>query len=43
MKFKSCIERKKENHEESDSMTPEKLTLLADSKHELQLLEPAEG
>jgi hypothetical protein len=37
MEFKSHVKRKKENHEEGDSMTPEKLMLLADSKHKLIL------
>jgi hypothetical protein len=32
MEFKNYIQRKKENHKEGDSMTPEKLMLLADSK-----------
>jgi hypothetical protein len=35
MAFKNYIQRKKENHEEGDSMTPEKLMLLADSKYKL--------
>jgi hypothetical protein len=42
MEFKSCIKRKKENHKEGGSVTPEKLMLLADSKHKFQL-ESAEG
>ena len=43
MEFESCMKREKENHEEGDSMTLEKLKLLlADSKHKLQL-ESAEG
>jgi hypothetical protein len=40
--FKHHVKRKKEDHKEGNSMTPEKLTLLADSKCKLQL-ESAEG
>ena len=42
MEFASYIKRKKENHEEGDSMTAEQLMLLADSKYKL-LLECDEG
>ena len=37
MEFASYIKRKKETHEEGDSMTAERLMLLADSKYKLLL------
>lgn len=42
MEFQFDIKRKKENHEEGESMTAEHLMLLTDSKYKLQL-ESVEG
>jgi hypothetical protein len=40
MEFKSYIKRKKENHEEGDSIPAENLMLLADAKYKLQVESP---